>query len=164
MGPDLHAEGLTGGALLALIRARRPLRVPEGVAQASLAIFLIGAVLCRPLTTQWNYGLPLIELAAVGLVAAAVSETGFAQVIAVRPLVWLGLISYSLYLWHPVVQWLFDWHDRAVTLPLSVAAAWASYRFIEKPFRRSSRDASLERRRGRDRGSQVLPAPRASET
>jgi peptidoglycan/LPS O-acetylase OafA/YrhL len=137
MGPDLHAEGLAAGALLALIRVRRPsFAVPEIVAQLSLAVFLLAALVAQPLSVPWGWGLPVIELAAVGLVSAAVTETGLAEILTARPLVWLGLISYSLYLWHPVVQWLFDGHYRAVTLPLSVLVAWASYRYIEQPFRR----------------------------
>jgi peptidoglycan/LPS O-acetylase OafA/YrhL len=140
MGPDLHAEGLMAGALLAVIRFRRPaFAVSEGVAQFSLAVFLLAAFFMQPLSPSWNYGLPLVELAAVGLVAASVSATALAEALSWRPLVWLGAISYSLYLWPPVVEWLFGGGYRGVTLPLGVVLAWASYRFIEQPFRRSRR-------------------------
>jgi peptidoglycan/LPS O-acetylase OafA/YrhL len=138
MGPDVHAEGLMGGSLLALIRFRRRLVVPEILAQLSVSVLVLAALVAQPLTRQWDWGLPLFELAAVMVVAAAVTETGAALMLSWRPLVWLGTISYSLYLWHPVMQWMFSWNDRAVTLPLSVLMAWGSYRLIEQPFRRRS--------------------------
>ena len=61
-----------------------------------------------------------------------------------RPMVFVGVISYSLYLWH----WPLLAVDRATRIgpsPLpvrlmlvggSLVLAWLSYRFVEKPFRR----------------------------
>ena len=58
--------------------------------------------------------------------------------------VWLGLISYPLYLWH----WVLLAYGRLVfprglttlgalaLVGLSVLLAWATYRFVEKPFKR----------------------------
>lgn len=61
-----------------------------------------------------------------------------------RPFVWIGLISYSLYLWHwPIMAYLRVVTNQAV-LPVglgisailaSFACAWLSFQFVEKPFR-----------------------------
>jgi hypothetical protein len=63
-----------------------------------------------------------------------------------RPVVFIGLISYSLYLWHqPIFVFgrLFSgdaltvW-DYLPLIALSFAAAWVSWRYIESPFRTGS--------------------------
>ena len=65
------------------------------------------------------------------------------RVLALRPLEWLGLISYSLYLWHwpVIVFWKLHinpvldlWHTVAVIV-ISLILAVFSYRFVEAPFR-----------------------------
>ena len=92
---------------------------------------------------DWQVGLAVFELGATFLIAAAVGNTEIAKALAARPLVWIGTLSYSLYLWHFPVLWTFHAHDRLVALVLSFLLAWLSYRYIERPFRR--RRASFER-------------------
>ena len=75
--------------------------------------------------------LPVFEVAMVVLVAAAVDGS----LSVPRPLIWLGGISYSLYLWHFVVLWAFHWQDRLLAVAVSVVAAYASTVWIERPFR-----------------------------
>jgi hypothetical protein len=74
-------------------------------------------------------------LAALVLVAAAAGGT----LRLPRPLVWLGGISYSLYLWHFAILWAFGWNHLLLAVALSLAAAYASTRWIERPFRRRRR-------------------------
>jgi peptidoglycan/LPS O-acetylase OafA/YrhL len=79
----------------------------------------------------------------------------------VRPLVALGVISYSLYLWHPIVIWA---GSRFASLPSAVGAALAlvvatgSYVLVERPFlRRKRRErARLERARPPARPAKAL--------
>jgi hypothetical protein len=61
-----------------------------------------------------------------------------------RPvMVWVGLISYPLYLWHwPLLVFFalikfapLTLLDRGLIVGLSFALAWATYRFVEIPFR-----------------------------
>ncbi len=63
------------------------------------------------------------------------------------PFVWIGLISYSLYLWHwPIVVFLRYYLVRQSLSPIETAAALAlsfalaalSWRFVERPFRNRS--------------------------
>jgi len=72
------------------------------------------------------------------------------KLLSMRPFVLIGLISYSLYLWHwPFIVFLRLWLSTA-DLPLAVASgavivsicfAALSWRYIEQPFRRPSRVA-----------------------
>jgi peptidoglycan/LPS O-acetylase OafA/YrhL len=69
-------------------------------------------------------------------------------VLSNRVLVWFGLISFPLYLWHwPLISFARILHGstpsaatRLVALLLSILLAWLTYRFIETPVRRNRRD------------------------
>ena len=74
-------------------------------------------------------------------------ETRVARILAIRPPVAIGLISYSLYLWHwPVIVFaeyagdaeLAGWSSIAA-IALSTGLAVVSWRFIERPFRAPKR-------------------------
>jgi peptidoglycan/LPS O-acetylase OafA/YrhL len=64
-------------------------------------------------------------------------------VLASKPMVWIGLISYPLYLWHwPLLVFFaiikfspLTLLERELILLASVLLAWATYRFIEQPVR-----------------------------
>src|SRR3989338_1445347 len=89
--------------------------------------------------------LPTIGAAAF-IVANESHPTRAGRLLSSTPLIFMGLISYSLYLWH----WpLFVFAKLASSNPLSpmmmtglctaaVIMSWLSYRFIEIPFRKKS--------------------------
>ncbi|MFT4074714.1 MAG: acyltransferase family protein [Asticcacaulis sp.] len=83
----------------------------------------------------------LALLPCLGAAALLVSPQGWAnRWLAVRPLVRVGDISYSLYLWHwPLLvfaRFVFPDASWAIVgaLVLSVGMAWLSWRYIETPF------------------------------
>jgi peptidoglycan/LPS O-acetylase OafA/YrhL len=65
------------------------------------------------------------------------------RLISMKPLVWIGLISYSLYLWHwPLFAFIryFDFEEvplalRWITVGSAFVLAALSWRFVETPFR-----------------------------
>ena len=80
-----------------------------------------------------------------------------ARVLALRPIVWLGKVSYSTYLWHvpvflllsPKRLGLTDMQALPIRLVVAFAFASASYYFVEKPALRLKK--RYERRPDRDR-------------
>ena len=77
------------------------------------------------------------------LVLSAPLAWGCRHLLANRPMVWVGLISYPLYLWHwPLLVFFaiikfsaLTTLERALVVLLSILLAWATYRFVEIPFR-----------------------------
>ncbi len=72
------------------------------------------------------------------------------RILALRPVVFVGLISYSLYLWHwPLVAFSNYWalsslsvNFRIVLVGISIFLGYISWRFVEMPFRKRSLCAS----------------------
>ena len=124
--PRWLTEGATAAALVAI--------------GASMALFDAFTRHPGPIT--------LVPVVATGvLLVLARRETAANRLLALPPLVWIGLISYSLYLWHqPLLA-----YARLVAverpgagfllavLAASVLAGWLSERFVERPFRRYDR-------------------------
>ncbi|MEL6336709.1 MAG: acyltransferase family protein [Pseudomonadota bacterium] len=134
------------GALLAIAAPAAPIgRLAERAGMLGLGLILFA--LLAPLGT-----LPLPGAAAVAPVLGAAlviwsgsaAQTRTARLLSLPPFVWVGLISYALYLWHwpilvfwPMLQQapLAPWQVGAA-IALSVGLATLSLHLIERPFRR----------------------------
>lgn len=88
------------------------------------------------------------------LILASLSGGGIGnRILALAPMVWVGLISYSLYLWHwPILalaRYVTNGELSLATTIACVAASFAmavlSWRFVERPFR--GRDSKFSSRR-----------------
>jgi peptidoglycan/LPS O-acetylase OafA/YrhL len=75
---------------------------------------------------------------------AALEPSAVGSLLRIRPLVWLGTISYSLYLVHwPIVLMLKDdrlhtgrWAGIAIRVAVSLVVAVALHHGVERPLRR----------------------------
>jgi hypothetical protein len=69
-----------------------------------------------------------------------------ARVLSLRPVVWIGLISFPLYLWHwPLLSYALilegqtpAWPVRLGAVAVALVLAWLTYRFVEQPIRARS--------------------------
>ena len=141
------------GMLLRLTQARwRDVVAARPVSAATTGatgFAVIAAVFALPASSAFPFPLALAPaLGACGLIAALVSRPslGLMRLFAAAPVVFVGLISYSLYLWHWPVIVLLRWTiglERAWQYGLAVALALliavASHRFVEQPVRRNAR-------------------------
>ncbi len=145
--PFGRAWELGVGAALALgvLPAVRSRLLAAGLVGAGLAAVLASAVLYDDRTTFPGVAALLPVLGAAAVVhGGAVHRVGASRLLSLRPVVFVGLVSYSLYLWHwPVLvlartvlaRDLPLWLSLAL-LPLMFALAVLSWRFVERPFRR----------------------------
>lgn len=140
----MRAWELFAGALLAIGAVPEVTRRWAREGLAALGLALIGfAVFAYDRHTVFPGATALAPVLGSALLIHAAPGTLAGRLLAMRAPVFVGLISYSLYLWHwPLI--VFTEYARDVPLRgvwqvgAIVAAfviAWASWRFIEKPFR-----------------------------
>jgi peptidoglycan/LPS O-acetylase OafA/YrhL len=141
------------GMLLALLRLRWEERRPAWLRGPPLQgdIWILASIPLWAVVLLGSYSLDFLVGAAAFLIVGACVlpiRTGpLTNALQWRPLAVLGVASYSLYLWHvPVLRAEIDagvstsfWLLTAITIPLCVAVALASYAAIEWPFLRLRR-------------------------
>ena len=156
-----HCDGLALGALLASwsvpTAAGKPLQEPRylGLGVASIGFWVGGAVALRLAPAAWQSGLLIpvqsfrllsLNVAFFAMVGLITRYSGHPRIAILRHpwLVYLGQISYGLYLYHHIVFML--WDDYAIRMGIanhlgidlaktavSVAIAALSWRFVEQP-------------------------------
>ncbi|QPH53565.1 acyltransferase family protein [Pontivivens ytuae] len=139
-----RAWELLAGSLCALAQRRFGQSRSEVLAGIGL-LMIAGAILMFDKTTPMPSLWGLIPVGGTALVILfAATGTWTARLLSVRPMVAIGLISYSAYLWH---QPLFAFARIRLLEPpslplmltlaaLSLVLAAISWRFVEQPFRR----------------------------
>ena len=103
---------------------------------------------------QFGYGLVAFLLVVPPIFSPVTSS--LSRALQTRPMVWLGTLSYSFYLWHTAVieEWfqltdrtpIFAWGLGEISFPslalaslvvvsftVTVALSWLTYRFVERP-------------------------------
>ncbi len=150
---DVRADALLIGPLVAVwlqlghrITPRiRLLGIPA-------AAFLVWTIMEAHVNDAWVYhwALGLIDICwAIVLVAVLGGTHPFTRLLQLRPVVWMGKISYGLYLWHMPIFVETMRHTRYRDLPhwlpftlavvMTFAAATFSYYVVERPFLRRKR-------------------------
>jgi peptidoglycan/LPS O-acetylase OafA/YrhL len=142
-------ELLVGAGLAAWAqrKAHEESRVSERMAEwlgwLGLALLLASLFVIHPARAFPGAWALLPTLGAACILQAGMASTVSRWLFASRPAVWLGLISYPLYLWHwPLLAFarIFEAQTPSVALRVgllaaSVVLAYATYRWVERPVR-----------------------------
>lgn len=151
-GTDTRAHALLVGALFALVPAgcalaqwfaSRAGRAAGWIAAAGVLVALVGVT---DQSHGYYRGGSLLYAVMVGIVIVTVvasAKAGVARVLAVAPLVWIGLRSYGIYLWHwPVIVYLNEERTglhgftlAALRLAVTFGVATLSFALVERPMR-----------------------------
>ena len=167
-GTDTRAFALLIGAALALAWPSRNVKPPAR--RAPWALDLIGiAGLAGILWMVWQTneyqtflyrgGLVVLSLAAAATIAAVVHPASrLGKILGWKPLRWIGVRSYGIYLWHyPVIVLTSPTVNTGAFNPLraglqvaaSITLASLSWHFIEEPIRQGAIGRAVERWRTR---------------
>jgi peptidoglycan/LPS O-acetylase OafA/YrhL len=151
-GTDTRASQLLVGALLAIILAKWAPRTPASRAGVQL-LGALGAGACIVAFAvaddrdAWLYhgGFLVFAIATAAVITAIVqpARSPLSSMLALRPVRWVGQISYGLYLWHWPVQIaiseartdLTGWDLALVRLAVTFGAATLSFYLVERPIR-----------------------------
>ena len=165
-GSDTRACGLLIGAALAMVCPSRRTagtalwrRVAlDGAGFAGLAV--IGLMIWRVgqySAFTYQGGLVLLSVATAGVVAAAACPGALVgAALGWKPLRWIGVRSYGIYLWHyPVIiltspaNSTEDLPRAALQVAASVGLAALSWHFVEEPIRRGALGRAWKQMRSR---------------
>lgn len=160
--PLLRVPEFTLGLALGILFVRRHQRPARRVVSSGkltiwdAALVALGLTLAGlqfvPLPPHYPVSVLMLPLLAVAILLLAEQRGAIAQVLAWRGCVWLGEISYAVYILHaPIWSWLAwagqHWFHRTpatlaffpIYVAIVLAAAAISYRFVERPGRRAIR-------------------------
>lgn len=138
------------GSLVAILARDAELLVSGKIRSTAVALIglfmVVACLLFFDETTQFPGWSALLPCVGTALLILGLRDHNFLQrFFALKPIVFFGLISYSLYLWHfPIAAFAkrllgrdFLWSEQLALILLSVGLAGFSWRYIEQPFRGS---------------------------
>ena len=147
----MRAWELMAGSILAVggVAPITNRKLAEGVALGGAVLILVSVFSFSQETPFPGLAalLPVVGTAAL-IHSGANSDTVIRRVLSIRPLVFIGLVSYSFYLFHWPI-FVFYRHLEGVDGPayirwalvfVSFFCAWLSWRFVESPFRSGGSD------------------------
>lgn len=151
--PHLRAWELLAGSLLALAVARRWL--PAGAGGGAISVLsLLGLAAILGPVVAYGPETPFPGLAAVLpclgatiiIATGGMARTPVAWLLSLKPMVFIGKLSYSLYLWHwPPIAFVFyktgglTMGQGAACVLVALLLSYLSWRFVEQPFRNRAR-------------------------
>jgi len=145
--PQARAWELLTGSLLAALQTERTLllspRSGHVLSIAGITAIVVPIAILTPISIFPGWWAILPVAGAASLIAAGPLSLLNRTVLASRPMVAIGLISYPLYLWHwPLLSFARILSGEEPTRPLrvlvvavSTALAFLTYHFVEKPIR-----------------------------
>jgi peptidoglycan/LPS O-acetylase OafA/YrhL len=142
--PFTRAWELLAGAALACSWSRLSQSGAANTWRAGIGLLLV-ALAAAMLDTKSAFPgwWAILPVAGAALLLSAPAAWWCRIVLASRPLVWIGLISYPLYLWHwPLLVFFamikfapLTLLERELIVLLSIVLAWLTYWLVESPFR-----------------------------
>lgn len=150
-----RAGELLLGAILAIFLSRNTTVTPTRAHAASILglLLICGSIFFIDENTQFP-GLHAFWpcLGAALLIWAGVYPSSIgARLLSIRPMVFIGLISYSLYLWHwPILaftrymRYEISTSMGLIFVVLSICLAYLSWKYVEQPFRRKDPSRGLQ--------------------
>lgn len=121
-----------------------------------LALIIFAALVLNPKSLFPGWWALLPTIGAALMIAAGPNAWCNRHIMSLRVIVWVGLISFPLYLWHwPLLALariqegeILAFTDRVILMGIAIILSWATYQFVEKPIRfnvkyRTQKNAAL---------------------
>ena len=137
---------LAAGSILAIIWSQLPhfnRKINDILSFIGLSLILAPAFLLTPDHTFPGFNATYSVVGTLLIIISGKSNQGFGnKLLSCRPFVFIGLISYSLYLWHwPIIAYakyiginFSFWVSVSIVL-ISLLVSWSSWYFVEQKFR-----------------------------
>ncbi|GAA2168195.1 peptidoglycan/LPS O-acetylase OafA/YrhL [Humibacillus xanthopallidus] len=152
LATDTRGDSILWGAVFALawnpVRGRAIAGGRWPWAQFILGVALLGVARILPSNLSMTFGYTIEAMALVFIFTAVISgpDTLMGRVLNWKPIAFLGVLSYSMYLCHRLILMLVAkyltlgiWGTAAVSLVLTIGVSYLIYRLVEQPMLRLGR-------------------------